>query len=79
MAERINTLVISATGSQRFAVFARYRRKMPWHQVDSCETEEKAEVEADRLETHSKLRCDTIDQWMEEKWGDDAPLVPPPI
>lgn len=79
MPERVNTLVISATGSQRFAVLARYHRKTPWRQVDACDTEERAEAEASRLETHTKLRRDTIDEWTQEKWGDDAPLVPPPI
>lgn len=79
MPGRVNTLVISATSSGRFAVLARYRRKTPWQQVDACATEEEAEAEAARLEPNTKLRRDTIDQWSQEKWGNDAPLVPPPI
>lgn len=73
-----NTLVTCETGSGRYAVMARYRPHMPWRQVDSCDTVEKADAEAARLESNSKVRCDVFDEWWKEKWGDDAPLIPPP-
>lgn len=76
MAEKVNTLVISQTGSGRVAVFARYRLHMPWQQVDSCESLQEAEAIAGRLEGDSRIRCDTIDQWRNEQWGADAPLTP---
>lgn len=75
MAEKVNTLVISQTASGRIAVLARYRPHMPWQQVDSCESLQEAEAVAGRLDGDKRIRCDTIDQWHNEQWGDDAPLI----
>lgn len=77
MTEKGNTLVIVLTGSARVAVLARYRPEMPWRQVDSCATLQEAEAVAGRLENNTRIRCDTIDSWIHEQWGSDAPLVPP--
>lgn len=79
MAARINTAVIVLTGSGRIAVLARYRPHMPWGQVDSCATLQEAEAVAGRLESDSKIRCDTIDEWVQEQWGADAPVTPPAL
>lgn len=77
MPERINTLVIPTTGSGRIAVFARYRPKMPWKQVDACDSLQEAEAVAGRLELNKPIRCDIIDEWHNEQWGADAPVTPP--
>ena len=78
MPDNCNTLVITGTTSGKIAVVARYRRGMPWRQVDSCITKEEAEEVSERLERNSRIRCDTIDEWINEKWGPDAPVVMPP-